>query len=92
MGSLGLVELILILGLVLLLFGSRLPKVGKSLGEGLRNFRKGLDGGDAAAEAKDVSQPAEAAQEQKISRQSFPLGQPPTSDRSQVIDIQEVKK
>ena len=42
MSSLGLPEILVILALGLLLFGSRLPSVGKSLGQGIRNFKKGL--------------------------------------------------
>ena len=40
-------ELILILIIVLLIFGStKLAGLGKGLGEGIRNFRKGLKGED----------------------------------------------
>ena len=43
MGDLGLPEIILILVVVLLLFGpGRIGKVAGELGEGIRNFRKGL--------------------------------------------------
>lgn len=35
-------EILLILGLGLLLFGKRLPEVGKNLGKGIVEFRKGL--------------------------------------------------
>ena len=45
-GSLGVPELLIILAIVLLIFGySRLPSLGKGLGEGIRNFRQGLRGG-----------------------------------------------
>ncbi len=37
-------ELALILGIGLLLFGSRLPSVGKNLGKGIVEFKKGLKG------------------------------------------------
>ncbi len=38
-------HLILILGVVLLLFGpSRLPGLGKGIGEAIRGFKKGLQG------------------------------------------------
>lgn len=47
MFGLGTSELIIILVLVLIIFGAgKLPQVGKSLGEGLRNFKDGMkDGG-----------------------------------------------
>jgi sec-independent protein translocase protein TatA len=44
-GSLGLPELLLIFAIVLVVFGaSRLPQLGKGLGEGIANFREGLRG------------------------------------------------
>jgi sec-independent protein translocase protein TatA len=51
MGSIGAPELIIVLLIVLLLFGgAKLPKLAKSLGEAQREFRKGQD--DAAREAE----------------------------------------
>lgn len=42
-GSLGLPELLLILLIVLVIFGAtKLPQLGKGLGEGIRNFRSSL--------------------------------------------------
>lgn len=43
-GPLGAPELIVILVLGLLIFGKRLPEVGKSLGKGIVEFKKGLQG------------------------------------------------
>ena len=37
-------ELIIIAGIILLLFGSRLPKVMRSLGEGIVEFKRGVQG------------------------------------------------
>jgi sec-independent protein translocase protein TatA len=45
-GSLGPMELVLILAIVVVIFGaSRLPQLGKGLGEGISNFRDGLTKG-----------------------------------------------
>ncbi len=42
--SLGPMEIILILAIVLIFFGpKRLPGLGKALGEGIRSFKTGLD-------------------------------------------------
>lgn len=43
-GSLGLPELLIILAIVVLLFGaSRLPQLGRALGDTVRNFKKGTE-------------------------------------------------
>jgi sec-independent protein translocase protein TatA len=43
-------ELVLILAIVVVIFGaSRLPQLGKGLGEGISNFRDGLKGKDDKA-------------------------------------------
>jgi sec-independent protein translocase protein TatA len=42
-GSFGVMELVLILAIVVVIFGaSKLPQLGKGLGEGISNFRDGL--------------------------------------------------
>jgi sec-independent protein translocase protein TatA len=42
-GSFGAMELLLILAIVVVIFGaSKLPQLGKGLGEGISNFRDGL--------------------------------------------------
>jgi sec-independent protein translocase protein TatA len=52
MPHLGVPELLIILAIVLLIFGySRLPSLGKGLGQGIRNFRQGLRGGTEAERA-----------------------------------------
>jgi sec-independent protein translocase protein TatA len=62
MGGLGAPELIIILLVVLLLFGStKLPKLAKSLGEASKEFKKGIADADEprAVPAPAVPAPAE---------------------------------
>jgi sec-independent protein translocase protein TatA len=50
MGRLGLTEVLVILVVALLLFGAgRIADIGKGLGEGIKNFKKGLRDDEEAA-------------------------------------------
>jgi sec-independent protein translocase protein TatA len=42
--QLGLPEMLVVMGVAVLLFGKRLPEVGRSLGKGIIEFKKGLRG------------------------------------------------
>src|SRR5258708_5244735 len=45
MGSFSLIHWVIVLVIILLLFGAgRVSEIGKGLGEGIRNFKKGLKG------------------------------------------------
>ena len=47
MFGLGVGEIVLILVILVVLFGaSRIPELGKGIGEGIRNFKKGMKSGD----------------------------------------------
>ena len=47
MFRLGPMELVLVLNIVFFLFGAkRLPEMGKGIGEGIKNFKKSIKGGD----------------------------------------------
>jgi sec-independent protein translocase protein TatA len=46
LGSIGPTELILILLIVIIIFGAKkLPDLGKSIGEGIKNFKKSVNEG-----------------------------------------------
>jgi len=67
LGGLSPMELIIIVGVIVLLFGSsKIPQLMRGVGSGINEFKKGLKEGEqqAAAEAAkpaDASKPAEAA-------------------------------
>jgi sec-independent protein translocase protein TatA len=44
MFGLGPMEMVIVMGIAVLLFGKRLPEVGRSLGKGIVEFKKGLNG------------------------------------------------
>lgn len=47
LGPVGPTELILIILLIVIIFGAKkLPELGKSMGEGIKNFRKSISGKD----------------------------------------------
>jgi len=53
-GKIGLWEILLIVGIALLLFGpSKFASLGKSIGEGLRNFKSSMKEEDPAKKDKD---------------------------------------
>jgi sec-independent protein translocase protein TatA len=59
MGRIGLPELLVILVILVVLFGaSKIPQLGRGLGEGIRNFKKGLNGND-----DDAAHPSDRTQD-----------------------------
>ena len=47
MGNIGPFQILIIVGIALLLFGAgRIADIGKGLGEGIRNFKKGIKDDD----------------------------------------------
>lgn len=73
-------EILLILVIALLLFGRRLPEVGKSLGKGIVEFKKGL------REVEDVVE-REANKPQSPPAYRPPLGSEPAPTRSAQAEV-----
>ena len=61
--TMGGVELLIILAIILLFFGAkRLPELARSLGRGKREFQQGIEEGEEAAEAQQQPDKAEASE------------------------------
>jgi sec-independent protein translocase protein TatA len=73
-GNLGVPELLIIAGVIILLFGARkLPEMARSLGKSAKAFKeetKGMRGGEDDEADKPVQQP--------VQQQQLPQPQPPT--------------
>ena len=66
MGRLGITEILLILAVALLLFGAgRISDIGKGLGEGIRNFKKGLKEDDLPPEPKQLPKKGDGGEDEK---------------------------
>jgi sec-independent protein translocase protein TatA len=64
MGTLGMSELVVILLIVIVIFGaSRLPQLGKGLGEGIRNFKSSLKIGQDETTKSETASKIESSQE-----------------------------
>ena len=62
LGPIGVTELVIILVIIVILFGvNKLPKLGKGLGEGIRNFKDsihtGEDGDDPDSNTNESNEP-----------------------------------
>src|SRR4051812_9227842 len=53
--QLGILEMLVVMGVAVLLFGKRLPEVGRSLGKGIIEFKKGLLGLEGTFDLTDVT-------------------------------------
>jgi len=62
LGPIGVTELVIILVIIVILFGvNKLPKLGKGLGEGIRNFKDSVRTGEGADDAdnNNANEPTE---------------------------------
>jgi sec-independent protein translocase protein TatA len=61
LGPIGVTELVIILVIIVILFGvNKLPKLGKGLGEGIRNFKDSIKTGEGEGdEASNDHEPTE---------------------------------
>ena len=62
--GLGPMELIIVAGIVLLLFGTRLPRVMRSLGEGIVEFKRGINSSEEDRISQSAGQNSETTNNQ----------------------------
>jgi len=78
----GPMEMIIILAIAVLLFGKRLPEVGRSLGKGIIEFKKGVRGIedelDSATQSSSVQSPREEVDDHDAP--TAPKFEPPTAE------------
>jgi len=66
MGRFGITEILLILGVALLLFGgTRIASIGKGLGDGIKNFKKGLKEDEDEPKRLEGADPVVAADDKR---------------------------
>lgn len=87
MGNLGVPELLIIAGVIILLFGARkLPEMARSLGKSAKAFKeetKGMRGGDDSDSADSTAQTPPA---QPQVQQQLPQAQPPVPNAAQQVN------
>lgn len=70
MGSIGIPELLLLFGIILLLFGAKkLPEIGRGLGEGIRSFKSAFSGEEektTASKPKEIE--AEVIKKEQVEK------------------------
>lgn len=88
LNNIGFQEYLIIAVILLLLFGRRLPEVGRSLGKGIVEFKKGLR--DVEDDVKRESSSSNYSQQQMSSATRPPLG--PGGEERRVSSHEEVPR
>ena len=80
--NLGPPEMIVVMVLAVLLFGKRLPEVGRSLGKGIIEFKKGLNGLGDGLDGPTTATPSRTTPSYRAAeppRTSVPKFEPPSA-------------
>jgi sec-independent protein translocase protein TatA len=86
--QLGMMEMVVVMGVAVLLFGKRLPEVGRSLGKGIIEFKKGLRGIEdefdlsstgSSTSARRSESPLHTTSGSDYGESSVPKFEPPTT-------------
>ena len=93
MFGLGPTEMLIVLVIAVLLFGKRLPEVGRSLGKGLVEFKKGLNDIKSEVDSATYAQPSSSRVAQRYNADDHdeptaPKFEPPTHEPVQSEPVQ----
>jgi sec-independent protein translocase protein TatA len=83
-------EWIILLVLGLLIFGRRLPEVGRSLGKGIVEFKKGIKGIEEEVESES-SRPAPRVTDQSATH-DLPRTQPRSEEQAHVVSTENPQR
>jgi sec-independent protein translocase protein TatA len=79
--SMGPMEMLIVGVIAVLLFGKRLPEVGRSLGKGIVEFKKGLHGMEDEIESSTTSSTSTVPQEEDDRQEAtVPKFEPPAAE------------
>jgi sec-independent protein translocase protein TatA len=81
-GGLGPSEMVIILVIGLLLFGARLPQVGRSLGKSLAEFKRGLRGLENEMDSAEKDIDRQIDEEEAAKKRNLPVPVPPPEPES----------
>lgn len=93
-GNLGTMELLIILAIGLLLFGRRLPEVGKSLGKGIVEFKRGLKGIEEEVDTHSSTPPGRSTQQKMTStpENKLPEGDSRRVSRADSVEVESTQQ
>ncbi len=83
----GPMEMMIILGIGVLLFGKRLPEVGRSLGKGIVEFKKGVRGIEDEIDTSSTSTSTPRNEVDDYDDATAPKFEPPTSEPTDEEEI-----
>jgi sec-independent protein translocase protein TatA len=93
--GLGPQEMLIVLVIAVLLFGKRLPEVGRSLGKGLVEFKKGLNDIKSEVDSATYAQPSSSRVAQRYNADDHdeptaPKFEPPTQEPIQTAQHSDI--
>ncbi|HJW74391.1 MAG TPA: twin-arginine translocase TatA/TatE family subunit [Thermoleophilia bacterium] len=91
MPNIGWPEIVIVLVILLVIFGpKRLPHLGKSIGQSVRGFKRGIKGEDEEGENEQVEAPAAQLTPAQANVPAQPVAQQPAQVAAQPVQPEQV--